>query len=43
MYMYYVQRFDDGIECNTALLECNLDHPTEESKADVCTAGDADS
>ena len=37
MYMYYVQRFDEGVECNSTLLEWNLDHPTEEPMVDVCT------
>jgi hypothetical protein len=37
MYMYYVQRFDEGVECNSTLLEWNLDHPAEEPMVDVCT------
>jgi hypothetical protein len=36
MYMYYVQRFDEGVECNPTLLEWNLKHP-EEPILDVCT------
>ncbi len=37
MYMYYVQRFDDGVECDATSLEWNLAHPTEEPMVDVCT------
>jgi hypothetical protein len=37
MYMYYVQHFDEGIECNYTLLEWNMSHPTDEPILDVCT------
>jgi hypothetical protein len=44
MYMYYVQRFHEGVECNTTSLDWNRDrnHTTEAARVDVCTC-DADS
>jgi hypothetical protein len=37
MYMYFVQRFDDGVKCNPTLLVFNQNDTNEEKEPDVCT------
>jgi hypothetical protein len=42
MYMYYVQRYDEGVQCNAEEYQSNIQNPNARNFTEVCTCDATD-